>query len=167
MIILTAQTYNDWTRPLRVRPRLLRAMLVLNHVLTGLSYVLYPLLLCWLLWQHDSRFLCILLVPSISFILLSMLRSLFNAPRPYEVLDINPLIHKNTKGHSFPSRHIFSAAVIAMTFWSIRPAISIILLLCAAVMAAIRVLGGVHFPRDVITGFFIGMAAGMVGILLL
>lgn len=164
---MTAQTYEKWTQPLRRRPRLLRAVLLLNKALTGLIYLAYPLLLIWLLWQRDSRFVRVLLVPGISFVLLSVFRDRLNAPRPYEVLDIRPLIHKKTRGHSFPSRHVFSVSVIACAFWYIQPRLGAVCLLCAAAMAVVRVLGGVHFPRDVIAGFLIGIACGAVGFLLL
>lgn len=142
-------------------------MLVMNKALPCLLYASYPLLLIWLLLHQDIRFIRVLLAPGISFVLLSVFRDRYNAPRPYELLDIDPLIHKNTRGHSFPSRHVFSVSAIACAFWYICPPIGIVLLCCSALMAVIRVLGGVHFPRDVIAGFAIGVLSGVIGFLLL
>lgn len=104
-----------------------------------------------------------MLVPGIAFVLLSFFRDKYNAPRPYETLDIDPLIRKNTKGHSFPSRHVFSFAVIACAFWYVNPVIGAISMCGAVLMALIRVLGGVHFPRDVIAGLAAGIGAGILG----
>ena len=165
--IITAQDYQAWTQPLRRRPRLLRAMLLLNRALPLLLYALYPLLLLFLWLSHDGRFARVLLTPGISFVLLSMFRDRFNAPRPYEALDIDPLIRKNTRGHSFPSRHVFSVSVIACAFWYIVPPLGAALMLCAVLTAVIRVLGGVHFPRDVLAGLAIGVLAGLAGFVLL
>lgn len=164
---MTAQQYHTWTQPIRSKPRLLHLMLLINRILPLLLYTLYPILLCYLLVQQDNRFLRVLLTPGISFVLLSIFRDRFNAPRPYELLDISPLIHKNTKGHSFPSRHVFSISVIACAFWYIYPPAGMILLICAVLLAVIRVLGGVHFPRDVLAGFVIGIACGILGFVLL
>jgi membrane-associated phospholipid phosphatase len=164
---MTAQQYEAWTRPLRKRPFLTKILLYINKALTALVYVAYPLLLLVLLLQNDARFLSVLLTPAISFVLVSVFRSHVNAPRPYEQLDIQPLIHKDTHGHSFPSRHVFSSAVISCAFLYTFSRIGMILLLVTALLAVIRVLGGVHFPRDVIAGFCIGLFAGWIGFVLL
>ena len=163
LIAITAENYRSWTQPLRRRPRLLRGLLVLNRALPALLYTAYPLLLLRLFVQRDARFMRVLLVPGISFVLLSLIRGRINAPRPYEVLGIEPLIHKKTRGHSFPSRHVFSFTIIACAVWYLQPAIVALLMAGAVVMAVIRVLGGVHFPRDVISGLAIGILTGVVG----
>ena len=164
---MTAQQYEAWTRPLRKRPFLTKTLLCINKALTALVYVAYPLLLLVLLLQNDARILSVLLTPAISFVLVSVFRSHVNAPRPYEQLDIQPLIHKDTRGHSFPSRHVFSSAVISCAFLYTFSRIGVVLLLVTALLAIIRVLGGVHFPRDVIVGFCIGLLAGWIGFVLL
>lgn len=167
MIVITAQQYQHITQPLRRHPALLRAMVLVNQLITICIYAAYPLLLVWLLLRHDVRFWHVLLVPGISFVLLSLLRDRINAPRPYEQLDITPLIHKNTKGHSFPSRHVFSAAVISTAFLYCGCTLGAVFLVFSLLLAIIRVLGGVHFPRDVLTGLFIGLITGAVGFILL
>ncbi|MFR0869712.1 MAG: phosphatase PAP2 family protein [Adlercreutzia sp.] len=43
----------------------------------------------------------------------------------------------------------------------LRPApVAVVLLVAAVVLAICRVLGGVHFPRDVVVGALIGSATG-------
>ncbi len=164
---MTANQYEAWTRPLRKHPYLVKAVLGINKTLTALVYIAYPLLLLALLLQNDARFLSVFLTPAISFVLVSVFRDRVNAPRPYEHLDIQPLIHKDTRGHSFPSRHVFSSAVISCAFLYTFSRIGIVLLLVTALLAIIRVLGGVHFPRDVIAGFCLGLLAGWIGFVLL
>ncbi len=164
---MTAQDYERWTAVLRRHPQLTHTLLLLNKIITGLVYILYPLLLIYLTWQQDIRLLRVLLVPAVSFAAISLFRSRINAPRPYEALKIRPLIHKKTKGHSFPSRHVFCVTIIAWAYGFIIPWAGIALTILAVLMAYIRVIGGVHFPRDVAAGLLIGEISGIIGFVLL
>lgn len=139
-----------------------QALKIVNKILTVAMYVLYPLLLIILLLQRDGQFLSILLVPAVSFGLLSLVRKKIDRKRPYETWDIAPLIIKNTKGHSMPSRHLFSSAVIAMAFYWIFPWAGIVLLIVTAIEACVRVIGGVHYPSDVLVGMAVGVGCGFL-----
>ncbi|MDO5382858.1 MAG: phosphatase PAP2 family protein [Eubacteriales bacterium] len=106
----------------------------------------------------------IILTPMTSFILLSVIRKCIDAKRPYEKYNITPLISKKTVGESMPSRHIFSITIIAMCWMYISVPIGTILIFLSIVMAVSRVLAGVHFIRDVIAGFIIGILCGFTGL---
>lgn len=157
---MTAERYESLTRPLRERPRLLRLVVGLNRWLTYAGYALYPLLLVLVALADAGRLWRFVLVPGVSFVLLSLVRARIDAPRPYEVLDIDPLIRKDTKGRSFPSRHVFSIFVIAMAWLAFEPPVGVVLLVLGALMALVRVVGGVHWLRDVVAGAICGVAAG-------
>lgn len=158
---MTQAQYERWSSPLR-SPRGEAGLNRLNFFLTRLCYVAYPLALLLLAWNRDPRGIPALVIPAVSFAAVSVFRSLYNAPRPYELLDIHPLIHKDKKGKSFPSRHVFSVFVIAMTFLWLLPPVGVVFLVIGVLLAACRVLGGVHFPRDVIAGALIALLAGLV-----
>lgn len=136
---------------------------LLNNFITTTIYCLYPLMLIFLAFTHDGRFLRVLLTPAISFVIVSVFRNYINAPRPYEVSNDVPIIKKETKGKSFPSRHVFSVFVIATTLFYIFKPLGIILMLAGILLAILRVVGGVHFPRDVIAGAIIGILSGVLG----
>jgi membrane-associated phospholipid phosphatase len=159
---VTAERYARISAPWRT-PRRTALLNGLNRATAVVYYLSYPVLVAALLFQRDPRALRCVLVPGLSFVLVSLYRSVRDEKRPYEVLDIHPLIHKDTRGHSFPSRHVFSAFVIAMTFLWIYPPAGAPLLALGMVTALCRVLGGVHWPRDVIAGALLGTAAGLIG----
>ena len=96
------------------------------------------------------------------FFLLSLGRSLYNRPRPYHTWDIQPLIKKDSLGKSFPSRHVFSATTIAMFTLLLNPWLGGTMLFLAAILAILRVLGGVHYPSDVLAGYVIGILVGLL-----
>lgn len=159
---MTARQYARLSAPFR-QPARRKALLAANKATTWGCYLAYPLLLLVLALQRDGRFFRSLLVPAVSFAALSLVRRALNFRRPYEVLDIDPIIHKDTKGKSMPSRHVFSIFVIAMTFLWIVPWLGVVLLVLGAALACVRVIGGVHFPRDVLAGAAVGILAGVIG----
>lgn len=165
---MTKETYVKMTQPFRDNPRLAWGIHMLNKACTGLMYAAYPLLLLYMLVNRDSEILQAVLVPGISFVLLSVGRHLLNRPRPYEAFEVPPVIKKDTKGKSFPSRHVFSATMIAMTFLLISPWswVGVIFLLVTLLLAVVRVVSGVHYISDVLAGIVVGVLAAIVGYIL-
>lgn len=179
----TAEQYERWAAPFRENPLLLQSLLRANRLLRVLCYVLYPVLLAasflegmgvlaaagsagfWgseVLPPAGALFWRVLVGPAIGFALETGLRAKINAPRPYEALAIDPLIKKDTKGKSFPSRHAFSIFVIATCWLAYSPWIGVALMLAGVVLGWIRVLGGVHYPRDVVAGAALGIVVGLM-----
>lgn len=157
--------YEKISAPIRRYPMAVRWLNWFNVLLTRVVYVVYPLFILYLLWNRDGRWIKVTAVPAVFFVLLTGIRRGINRPRPYEIWNISPLICKDTEGKSMPSRHVFSAAIIAMAFFCIwRPA-GIFFLIWSLLLAVIRVLGGVHYPSDVVCGFLIGVLTG--GIMLI
>lgn len=124
-------------------------------------YASYSLLLLGLFLRHDAFLWRAIVIPGAFFVLLSVFRRWLNRPRPYESLEIEPLLTKDSSGLSFPSRHIFSSFMIASTAAMITPW-GFILYLPATLLALIRVIGGVHYPSDVIAGAGIALLASLL-----
>lgn len=160
---MTKEAYLKITEPFRKNPKLAKLLQFLNKLFTGYVYLLYPAFLLFLLLQKNTFFLSALRVPSLSFAAVSIFRDKYNAPRPYEKFDTPPILKKDTKGHSFPSRHVFSIFMIAMTIFYVYPSVGILLFFLGIGLALIRVFGGVHEPRDVIAGAFTGIICGLLG----
>lgn len=146
---MDAIQYETLSQPFRKHTKLL---LLTNKVLTALGYITYPLLLVYSFLYEKNRYISFILIPATGFILLTFVRKKINKKRPYEALDIQPIIHKDTKGNSMPSRHVFSLSIIALSWFVVSPMIGSILILCSILIACIRVIGGVHYPSDVIAG---------------
>ncbi len=147
----------------RKRKNLLKGLRLGNQWIPNLVYISYPLLLIYLFVQQDDRFRKVLLIPLAAFVFTTVIRKIKNEPRPYEKYKIRPLIRRTKKGESFPSRHTLSIMIIAFAFFYINPIIGILFFLLGILLAAIRVLGGIHFPRDVIAAALISIIFGLIG----
>lgn len=155
------QTYEKISAPFRASENAMHMVRLTDHILTYMMYVLYPVLLVILFVTHDAHLLKAVLIPGTGFVLVTLIRRLINRPRPYAAYQIPAIIHKDKQGESMPSRHAFSAAVISMAFYAVYPAAGIILLVLSALECVIRVIGGVHYPEDVIIGYLAGVIMGM------
>lgn len=154
----------DW---FRARPRALAMLAAANKMLPMVDYLLYLGSLALLALGKDPRFWRALLVPAVVFAAGTLLRAALNFPRPYEVYHTPPLTPKDVSGKSFPSRHLFSAAVIAVCGFWLWPPLGLVQALVALLLAPARVLAGVHFVRDVAAGAALGALLGWLGFFVL
>ena len=157
------QFYARISAPFRKRPALLQALRYTNRSMTFLMPVLYVGLLFYVAIMEPSRMRLLLyvLIPAVSFVVLSVFRSRLNAPRPYETWELQPLLTKETSGRSMPSRHVFSATVISMCLLHQNGLLGAICLFLSALLAVVRVIGGVHYPKDVVVGYGLAILVGL------
>ena len=145
-----------------------RALVFANSILTGVVYLAFPVLLIALGYNRDfKKLLRIVLVCGISFVLVSVFRYFYNAKRPYALYEYEPIVAKEKEGQSMPSRHVFSAFVIACAFAYINPWFSIMFFVIAILIAIHRVIVGVHFIKDVLVGAIIGIVSGVIGFIII
>ncbi|MCM1257004.1 MAG: phosphatase PAP2 family protein [Roseburia sp.] len=159
---MTAKQYEKISAPFRKNEKALKGIVYLDKGLAGGIFLAYPLFLVDLLLSGSPKWFPCLVVPAVSFLLVSLFRRLYSAKRPYELLDIKPLIPKDTVGKSFPSRHVFSVFIIGMTFFYVNKILGMLVFCIGIVTAFVRVAGGVHFPKDVAAGAVIGVLCGVV-----
>jgi membrane-associated phospholipid phosphatase len=155
--------YKDISGFMACHKSLSGAVAALTKFLPLVCYLLYPAAAVYLLIIKSDAAFRFIIVPAAAFVFCTVVRALINAPRPYEALGIAPIVSKKTKGKSFPSRHCVSSSVIAAAFWYLSRPLGIALCVVAAAIAAVRVLSGVHFIKDVVSGLLLGAAFGVIG----
>ena len=162
------KNYQEWydkkKSSLLLHPQLLQLMRVFNRIMT----VLMPLAYLTLLGTNFIRkgigkdLYAYILVPAFGFVLLTLVRKWINQPRPYETWEIVPLLDKDSSGNSMPSRHVFSATIISMACLHANLPVGMILLVLSAFLGLVRILGGVHYPKDVLVGYACGLLLGIL-----
>ena len=101
------------------------------------------------------------------FFVVTVLRKLIDAPRPYELYSFYENAPKKKQGSSFPSRHVFSSFIIATLSYILSPWLTAAVALVGVALSVSRVLLGIHFVRDVVAGALIGITSGLIGLVLI
>lgn len=152
--------YSSISRSFRKSPQRKTILVMTNRYITYLMYMVYPILLVLGLPKENGSVL--LVIPALFFVLVTLLRLIWNKERPYDKFGITPIIAKETKGKSMPSRHVFSAVMISMCALTLSLPLGLLCLSLSILLALCRVIGGVHYPSDVIVGGGIGLLAGLL-----
>lgn len=162
------KNYQEWydhmAGKIENKPVFLRLLRVFNRLMTVVIPIVYLTLLVITYFQEGlGKQVCVyVLIPASGFVILSFLRKKINAPRPYEEWDIKPLLDRDSPGQSMPSRHVFSATIISMACLHASLSVGVILLVLSALLGLVRVLGGVHYPKDVVVGYICGLVWGVI-----
>ena len=162
------KSYQEWydhvASNIKNKPFLLSLLRTFNRFMTVVMPIVYLTLLVITYLQQGlgKQVLMYVFVPASGFVILSFLRKKINAPRPYEEWDIKPLLDRDSPGQSMPSRHVFSATIISMACLHASLSVGVISLVLSALLGLVRVLGGVHFPKDVVVGYICGLVWGVI-----
>ena len=162
------KNYQEWydhiAGKIKNNPLFLRLLRVFNRFMTVVMPIVYLTLLTTIYFREGfgKQVLMYVFIPASGFVILSFLRKKINAPRPYEEWDIKPLLDRDSPGQSMPSRHVFSATTISMACLHASLSVGVILLVLSALLGLVRVLGGVHYPKDVVVGYICGLVWGVI-----
>ena len=178
---MTAEQYKPIYHWFSAHPAVKRLVVFLDRWLPLVPFVCYPVLLCLLNVRLSRLFLTqkqaaldfmvliarSVFVPGLVFWSGTLLRSRLHFPRPYEQPSFTPLVAKESRGHSMPSRHALSASVLAMVWMYFYPKAGWVMVGITVLICVGRVLTGVHHIRDVVGGAALGFALGFAGMWLL
>ena len=162
------KNYQEWydhiAGKIENKPIFLRLLRAFNRFMTVVMPMIYLTLLAITYLQQGlgKQVGIYLFIPASGFVILSFLRKKINAPRPYEEWTIKPLLDRDSPGQSMPSRHVFSATIISMACLHANLSVGFILLILSAILGLVRVLGGVHYPKDVLVGYACGLVWGVI-----
>ena len=162
------KNYQEWydhiAGKIENRTIFLRLLRAFNRFMTIVMPMIYLTLLAITYLQQGlgKQVGIYLFIPASGFVILSFLRKKINAPRPYEEWDIKPLLDRDSPGQSMPSRHVFSATIISMACLHASLTMGMICLTLSAFLGLVRVLGGVHYPKDVVVGYICALVWGVI-----
>lgn len=135
-------------------PKLKEMIIQICHYFPYMTFGLYPCVLFYL-WIIKSDLLCMTIIKPLSaFLIVTIFRKIVNRPRPYENMNIEPLL-QHKQGESFPSRHTVSAFIIALVCFDVNIYLGIFAMIVAIMISISRILAGVHYISDVFVSIVI------------
>lgn len=143
------------------------ALKIISHASALICVIVFISALTVMYLNEPKQAVKALFAAGLPFVLVSVVRKLINAPRPYELYDFYEVKPKEKAGQSFPSRHVFSAFIIAVLSGLVSPWLSVAAFVMGASLAVSRVLLGMHFIRDVAAGALVGVVCGVLGVIIL
>ncbi|MDO5403234.1 MAG: phosphatase PAP2 family protein [Eubacteriales bacterium] len=160
--------YNSIEKWFNSHTRALKLLLFLYNYMSWAIAAAYAFLIAYCISCKDIfSTVKVITVPLTAFIVVTVLRYCIDCKRPYTKYPLNPLVIKEKTGESMPSRHMLSITIIAMVWLYIYMPVGIVLWILSVIMGIVRVLAGVHFPRDIIVAALISVIFGYTGLWLL
>lgn len=103
------------------------------------------------------------------FGIVEAIRLFYDRPRPFEVLTDLPALAsqgnfllQHQGGGSFPSGHATFFFALAAGITPYYPRTSIVFYVAAAAISISRVIGGIHWPSDIIAGALVGILTSII-----
>ncbi len=147
--------------------KLFRILRAISHLTSGFAFVLFCFITLRTLISSPIAALKLTAIIGGAYVVVSLARWLIDAPRPYEIYGFYDTPPKNRKGLSFPSRHSFLVFAIATVAAPTAPISAAFLAILGVLLAASRVLSGIHFIKDVTVGALSGIISSIIGLLIL
>lgn len=138
-----------------------KIVVIIAKTFPYLTAVLYAGILVYLFVYQQDKLLMTIIKPLCAFLFVTVIRKLYNRPRPCITMNIEPLIgHKS--GESFPSRHTVSAFSIALAIIPIHLILGYVAFIIAIVVAMTRILCGLHYISDIIVAIMISFIIALI-----
>ncbi len=124
-----------------------------------LPWILFAVVIVYFVFikKNLNRFLMIVFCVGSSYLVSEFLKWIvFRQPRPFAVLEGVTTLVQASSFNSFPSSHatVFAALATAVFIYDRKK--GIIFMIMALLIGLARIAAGVHFPIDILTGWFLG-----------
>lgn len=153
--------YQKMLYTIRQYPYIEKTIIQLCHILPYITFCIYPCVLFYLFITKNTLFYSTLWKPFTAFIIVSIFRKVVNRKRPYESMNIEPLL-EHKQGESFPSRHTVSAFIIALVCLKVNVSLGTFTLIVAILIGTSRIVAGVHYISDVIVAILIAFMVYLI-----
>jgi undecaprenyl-diphosphatase len=113
-------------------------------------------------WRRRETALRIAVALPVTIGVVELVGRLADRQRPFTIDPAGTVLVEHAPGRSFPSRHSACAAAMTVIALPTAPVFGTVMGLGALGLAVSRVYTGLHYPSDVVGGWLIGAAIGII-----
>ncbi|MDD2646423.1 MAG: phosphatase PAP2 family protein [Patescibacteria group bacterium] len=107
--------------------------------------------------RYGRALLSLILSLALAELVYLLIGLFYHRHRPFLVYRISDQLINITSSQSFPSNHTILGFVFSLNFWRVNRILGIIFVISALIIGLARVVGGVHYPSDVLGGILIAL----------
>lgn len=107
------------------------------------------------LMEKKKEIILVFFSGAVAWVLSALLKIIIHAPRPFEVFSQVQSLFPET-GFSFPSGHATFFSALAVELFLLHKKAGYWFFAFAFLIGLARIIGGVHFPIDILGGFILG-----------
>jgi undecaprenyl-diphosphatase len=151
------RSFSLWMHGAATRPWLVRALNVVSRLGDGWMWYAVMLALPWL--DHVNGTHCairLFAVGAVNLAIYKIIKRCIARPRPYRSCPGIRACGRSLDEHSFPSGHTLHSAAFGLILVAYYPAWALFIVPFTLLVAASRIVLGLHYPSDVIGGAAIG-----------
>jgi len=94
------------------------------------------------------------------FGVITLFRYFYHRPRPFLALSLEQLITNDS--YSFPSGHTIFLFSLATATYFFNKKLSYFIFISGFIVGVARIMGGVHYPSDILGGIILGIITGVI-----
>ncbi|MDA0768684.1 MAG: phosphatase PAP2 family protein [Chloroflexi bacterium] len=106
--------------------------------------------------KHQIGLMLALISLALSSLVVLIINAFYERPRPFEVMDVTLLFYRPTDP-SFPANSAAAAFALAAAIWLVNRRVGTAMIVAAVGYGLSRIIAGVHYPLDVLAGWFIAV----------
>ncbi|MEW9125166.1 MAG: phosphatase PAP2 family protein [Thermotaleaceae bacterium] len=141
-------------------PRVAKSMVLITKWSSKVFAFFYIGMIIFTFQYQRAHLWPLLLGPAAGLVLVHLIRFFYFRERPFVALQTVSLIEHEASS-SLPSKHAVSAFVIAASSLCVYPGIGMGLILLAVLTGLSRIMVGVHYPLDILSGAVLGIVIGL------
>lgn len=112
--------------------------------------------------RRVAKIMHVFFATGITYLFVSLVKHLVAHPRPFQYISDVKVLFTDGGFDSFPSGHSSAFMALGVALWYHHRIAGVFFIIFAILIGIARIIGGVHFPIDILVGWGIGLGIALV-----
>jgi undecaprenyl-diphosphatase len=112
--------------------------------------------------RRVAKIVHVFFATGVTYLIVSLIKHIVAHPRPFQYITDMKSLFVDGGFDSFPSGHASAFMALGVALWYHHRTAGVFLIISAILIGIARIIGGVHFPIDILVGWLIGLGIALV-----